>query len=86
MHGDLCKHLGLDSSTDRIPTFDLYWNLFLNKGTRVVTTIFIDFSDPQGQLTPKAKKTEESLNPKETAKSLGAVTAVKPQWPGFQLD
>ena len=24
-----------------------------NEGTRVVTTIFIDFSDAQGQLTPK---------------------------------
>ena len=23
-----------------------------NKGTRVVTTLFIDFSDAQGQLTP----------------------------------
>ena len=25
-----------------------------NKGARVVTTIFIDFSDAQGQLTPKS--------------------------------
>ena len=24
-----------------------------NKGVRVVTTLFIDFSDAQGQLTPK---------------------------------
>ena len=27
MHGDLCKHLGIDSSTDRP---DRYSNLFLN--------------------------------------------------------
>ena len=27
MHGDLCKHLGIDSSTD---LDDRYWNLFLN--------------------------------------------------------
>ena len=26
-HGDLCKHLGIDSSTD---LDDRYWNLFLN--------------------------------------------------------
>ena len=25
---------------------------FKNKGARVVTTLFIDFSDAQGQLTP----------------------------------
>ena len=25
-----------------------------NEGTRVVTTLFIDFSDAQGQLTPKS--------------------------------
>ena len=25
-----------------------------NKGARVVTTLFIDFSDAQGQLTPKS--------------------------------
>ena len=25
-----------------------------NKGTRVVTTLFIDFLDAQGQLTPKS--------------------------------
>ena len=27
VHGDLCKHLGKDSSTDHP---DRYWNLFLN--------------------------------------------------------
>ena len=27
MHGDLCKHLGIDSSTD---LYDPYSNLFLN--------------------------------------------------------
>ena len=27
MHGDLCQHLGIDSSTDRL---DRYSNLFLN--------------------------------------------------------
>ena len=27
MHGDLCKHLGIDSSTN---LDDRYWNLFLN--------------------------------------------------------
>ena len=27
MHGDLCKHLGIDSRTDHS---DRYWNLFLN--------------------------------------------------------
>ena len=27
-----------------------------NKGARVVTTLFIDFSDVQGQLTPKSVK------------------------------
>ena len=27
MHGDLCKHLGIDSSTDHL---DRYSNLFLN--------------------------------------------------------
>ena len=27
VHGDLCKHLGIDSSTDHP---DRYWNLFLN--------------------------------------------------------
>ena len=26
----------------------------INEGTRVVTTLFIDFSDAQGQLTPKS--------------------------------
>ena len=26
-HGDLCKHLGIDSSTD---LNDWYWNIFLN--------------------------------------------------------
>ena len=26
-----------------------------NEGTRVVTTLFIDFSDAQGQITPKFK-------------------------------
>ena len=26
-----------------------------NEGARVVTTLFIDFSDPQGQLTPKSE-------------------------------
>ena len=25
-----------------------------NEGARMVTTLFIDFSDPQGQLTPKS--------------------------------
>ena len=25
-----------------------------NEGARVVTTLFINFSDPQGQLTPKS--------------------------------
>ena len=25
-----------------------------DKGARVVTTLFINFSDPQGQLTPKS--------------------------------
>ena len=25
-----------------------------NKGARVVTTLFVDFSDAQGQLTPKS--------------------------------
>ena len=25
-----------------------------NEGTRVVTTLFIDYSDPQGQLTPRS--------------------------------
>ena len=28
-------------------------NLIKNEGARVVTTLFIDFSDAQGQLTPK---------------------------------
>ena len=27
VHGDLCKRLGIDSSTDHL---DRYWNLFLN--------------------------------------------------------
>ena len=27
-----------------------------NKGARVVTTLFIDFSNAQGQLTPKSVK------------------------------
>ena len=29
-------------------------NPIKNKGARVVTTLFIDFSDAQGQLTPKS--------------------------------
>ena len=29
-------------------------NPIKNKGARVVTTLFIDFSDTQGQLTPKS--------------------------------
>ena len=29
-------------------------DLIKNKGARVVTTLFIDFSDAQGQLTPKS--------------------------------
>ena len=32
-----------------------------NEGARVVTTLFIDFSDAQGQLTPKSVK-ESCLN------------------------
>ena len=34
-----------------------------NDGAKVVTTLFIDFSDPQGQLTPKSVK-ESCLNSK----------------------
>ena len=29
-------------------------NLIKNEGARVVTTLFINFSDAQGQLTPKS--------------------------------
>ena len=29
-------------------------DLIKNEGARVVTTLFIDFSDAQGQLTPKS--------------------------------
>ena len=35
-----------------------------NEGARVVTTLFIDFSHAQGQLTPKSvMKTCRNLNP-----------------------
>ena len=30
MHGDIFKHLGINLSTDQIPIFDRYSNLFLN--------------------------------------------------------
>ena len=30
-------------------------DIIKNEGTRVATTLFIDFSDAQGQLTPKSE-------------------------------
>ena len=60
-----------------------------NVGARVVTTLFIDFSDSQGQLTPKSvmvscqnsvllpakmKKTHQTSSPKSNDPHLGAET------------
>ena len=39
MHGDLCKHLGIDSSTD---LDDRYSNLFLNAYTNLFLNAYIN--------------------------------------------
>ena len=46
MHGDLCKHLGIDSSTDRYS--NLFLNAYINRHVHAKNLKMIYFYSPVG--------------------------------------